>query len=302
MPQINLLSSRWLITVLPATNACAASKSSFIALADDDAVPPTPLPHGCWEAPSLNNPGKSPSAAIERYLRSVDNTLLGPLERLEQRTAGRSDYSDEVRVLTELARDTSIIFKKAAKGASICIMDRADYVAEVLSERHLGNTTMYVQLPSSPEFALYALNQDVNIFLDEVFTRAVLPADFRTALTVHTPRLGLFYLQPKTHKVDPALPLRCACRGIVSLTNHPTGGLSRWIHELLKPILDPVHLPELLRDSRNMLTTLDEVRDGIDKSLPGASPITSASVPFSADVEAIYVLEHPTHQRCRSMR
>ena len=91
---------------------------------------------------------------LEKYLISIDTLILGQLQKDDEDTEGRMQYSGEVRTLHKLASDPNIIIRKADKGEIICILDLPAYCTEVLSSRHLGDPATYLNLTSDRRYRL----------------------------------------------------------------------------------------------------------------------------------------------------
>ena len=184
------------------------------------------LPHGFWYAPSSWAPGVATgpgSADLERYLGTLDSLLL-PWDTLVNYNSKDFQETPEMRIIRDLARDESITIKKADKGATIVVMNTTDYIAEVLSPRHLGNESVYSRCPATADVVLRQLCERVRTFTHNLFVDyPSLPEAFRPALQQATPKLGLFYLLPKIHKSGSFthLPLGCPARPICAMTSHP---------------------------------------------------------------------------------
>ena len=131
---------------------------------------PRERPHGCWKLPSLWNPVKSKNTCLEQQLSAVDALLLGHLKhRIGEPPAA---FGDDVRRLLRLRQDAKVVFRKADKSASLCIVSRDSYLQEALSMRHLGNSSVYKVLPWSEEEALARLVEKTHAFVGKLFSFA----------------------------------------------------------------------------------------------------------------------------------
>ena len=238
-------------------------KNYFKARADDRELPL----HGCWRAQSAFNPPVSKNAALEKYLTTLEVLLLAPLENLDEVSEGKvTPICTKLKTLSSLKQNYDLVFKAADKGSVLVLLDRFNYIQEILSDRHLDDSTRYRKLlpplfSASSEEILSCLTRTTNTFIWNFVTDYGLPEYMIETLKPNTPRLGLFYGMPKIHKSpDPFLPCTYPLRGICSCTNHPCSVLSSFIHALLRPILSPAFLPELCIDSLSLLTDLDSAQ------------------------------------------
>ena len=82
---------------------------------------------------------------LDFYIEAISQEIL----HAEPKTKLHSNISKaEFASLKDLARDDSIVLKKADKSGSIVIMNNCDYIAEV--ERQLHNSDYYEKLESDP--------------------------------------------------------------------------------------------------------------------------------------------------------
>ena len=184
-------------------------------------------------------------------------------------------------------------------------MNLGDYVAEMMSSRQLGDSSLFTRLGFSRDEALTYLNRCVRHFITGdlatlhiidawssdvtcTLTDVDLPSSFRSILGVKSPRLGLLYGMPKLHKElknhGQSLPDGFPFRMIGSMIEHPVSNLAKWVHRLLSPAMSRKYLPEYLRDTTDFVTTIDHVRE-MPENFPG---ISENSVPVVVDVDAMY--------------
>ena len=74
-----------------------------------------------------------------------------------------------MRVITGLQKDNTIVIKKADKGAMVVVMNRSDYLAEALSDRHLGNAHVYRRCSESPETVLASVLGATTAFVSHLY-------------------------------------------------------------------------------------------------------------------------------------
>ena len=254
-------------------------------------APKVSLPHGCWQSVSTWNPGNSNNVKLENYLNTLDTLVMGPIEKEDFDNQGRYQFSDDQRILRSLANHDNLIFKKADKSSQIVIMDKDSYIQEALSPRHLGNKKAFRSLGDDHDNLLEGLIAKVEKFVKRLTKQfgPGLPVKFLPNLITSKPRLGFFYLLPKTHKASkPDLPLQYPCRGICSMSSHPREGISKWIHELLKPILSTKYLPEYIQDTMHFLQIIEGIRDNSYQKRDSTGPISIESKFFTIDVVSMF--------------
>ena len=163
---------------------------------------------------------------LDFYIEASSQEIL----HAEPKTKLHSNISKaEFASLKGLARDDSIVLKKADKSGTIVIMNKCDYIAEV--ERQLHNSDYYEKLESNPSEEVKSRISDCIEKLSEqspnisdVFD--TFPSEMRTPQ---------FYILPKTHKeFDGSLPLGYPGRPIVSACNSSTANISKYIDYVLK--------------------------------------------------------------------
>ena len=89
--------------------------------------------------------------------------------------------------------DTSIIIKEAGKGSGVVVWDREDYLKE--AEKHLSDKETYEELSSDSVSPLIDI---VKGCLARVKNRGDIPSETSEYFFMNKPKLGRFYLLPKT--------------------------------------------------------------------------------------------------------
>ena len=167
-------------------------------------------------------------------------------------------------------------------------MDTEAYNREALSVRHLGDSKTYSMIYSTAQDTLHMLQDAVYNFIHSDLEKLRSQGNvdthrltctlndvksndenrgkqFMKSLLVPEPRLGLFYVNPKLHKESTGtfeMPLKCPCRPIMSMVNHPCMQLARLIHNLLSPAMDGEYIEDYLRDTPDLLRYMEHIRDG----------------------------------------
>ena len=187
---------------------------------------------------------------LDFYIEAISQEIL----HAEPKTKLHSNISKaEFASLKGLARDDSIVLKKADKSGTIVIMNKCDYIAEV--ERQLHNSDYYEKLESDPSEEVKSRISDCIEKLSEqspnisdVFD--TFPSEMRTPQ---------FYILPKTHKeFDDSLPLGYPGRPIVSACNSSTDNISKYIDYVLKPLIQS--LPSYVKDTTDFFQKLKSTK------------------------------------------
>lgn len=192
----------------------------------------------------------TPPTGRDVYLDFYIEAISQELFQAEPKAKFHSNMSkSEFASLQSLARDSSIVIKKADKSGTIVIMNKSDYIAEV--ERQLNNSEYYEKLDSDPSEEVKSRISDciVKMSLEspnicDVFD--TFPSEIRTPM---------FYILPKTHKdVDTNLPLGYPGRPIVSACSSSTDNISKYVDYTLKPLMQS--LPSYVKDTTDFIQKL----------------------------------------------
>jgi hypothetical protein len=192
----------------------------------------------------------TPSAGRDLYLDLYIEAITEEIIQSQNNTKMYSNISKaELSSLRKLARNTDIVIKKADKSSTIVIMNRSDYVSEVLRQLNDGN--YYSKLESDPmDTVQNNVSECVNNLSRE---KDEAMHEFDTFPTeIRTP---LFYILPKIHKKsDDNLPLKYPGRPIVSGCNSPTENISKYVDYILKPHM--FNLPSFVKDSTDFINKI----------------------------------------------
>lgn len=183
---------------------------------------------------------------LDFYIEAISQEIL----HAESKTKMYSNISkSEFASLQSLARDDSIIFKKADKSGTVVVMNKCDYIAEV--ERQLHNSNYYEKLQSDPSEEVKSRITDCMEKLSEQCSSICDKFDTFPS-EIRTPK---FYILPKTHKeFDVNLPLGYPGRPIVSACNSSTDNISKYIDYILKPLMQS--LPSYVKDTTDFIQKL----------------------------------------------
>ncbi|CAJ0966902.1 unnamed protein product [Ranitomeya imitator] len=168
------------------------------------------------------------SHAVETFIQFIQNsfhTLRGEVEM------GHLHYPPNLTLrerqsLQSLKSDSSLVIKPANKGGAIVIMDKSDYLKEIM--RQLDNTTIYRKLDSNPT---QSIRNRISAILREYTTLGVLDLKTCNYLTNDHPVTPVFYTLPKIHKNLEHPP----GRPIVAATNSILSPIAMFLEKILTP-------------------------------------------------------------------
>ena len=195
---------------------------------------------------SLFTPPSGRDVYLDFYIEAISQEIL----HAESKTKMFSNISkSEFASLQSLARDDSIVLKKADKSGTIVVMNKCDYIAEV--ERQLHNSNYYEKLQSDPSEEVKSRISDCMKQLSEQCSNICDKFDTFPS-EIRTPQ---FYILPKTHKeFDDNLPLGYPGRPIVSACNSSTDNISKYIDYVLKLLMQS--LPSYVKDTTDFIQKL----------------------------------------------
>ena len=167
---------------------------------------------------SISNPDEVRSCFI--------NTLYGSQKKVTSHTNLTPEISHDMKILSNLRKDPSIIITKADKGNSLVVMDTLDYDNKIYS--HLNDTNTYTSMTHdhTDKFANKIITELKNLKQNGKIT----PQLYNKFL----PRGSFcpkFYGLPKLHKQG--IPLR----PIVACTKAPASNIGKWLCTAFKPLL-----------------------------------------------------------------
>lgn len=128
-----------------------------------------------------------------------------------------------MKLLKDLATDTSVVIKPADKGGGIVILDATTYRDEAL--RQLNDVSSYKKISFDPTRSILNL---VRIMIHEALSLDYITKDLADFLLIEHPRVPLFYLLPKIHK--PGFPPKG--RPIVSAQDSIFENISKFVDHL----------------------------------------------------------------------
>ena len=186
-------------------------------------------------------PPRNGNSDLEKYISATALTL----KTIQPLKPHRNLSNTENAALKELRQDSTLVIKKADKGACIIVESVESYVNNGLT--HLQDTNIYQPLDGDPT---PALSRRINQYVDELHDRGFVDKDTRNFLIapedVRTQRL---YFLKKIHKTPHGI------RPIVSGCNGPTENISAYIDYYIKPLVPQI--PSHIRDSGHLVSILE---------------------------------------------
>ena len=218
-------------------------------------------PHPFRQKSNWTPPRASPQ--VEMYLERVREQTSG----LTLRAFKPNLTKPELRALTSLARDPTIVIKQADKGSGIVVEDTDGYIKDGID--HLSDHTIYRKIDSDPTIPLTA---GINNYVKYLHGRGIIDNTTRDYLTFQTdsmPRTQQLYFLKKIHK-NPI-----AVRPIVSGCGGPTERISQFIDLHLQPFVPKVK--SYIRDSGHLINILEKTK------------IPTNSILATIDVKSLYL-------------
>ena len=205
-------------------------------------TPTAPFEHSKFKNPSRWNP---PGPAILEHMALVNETEILNYTKLKSRPLRHNMTSAEFTAKQVLAKDNSIVIKKADKGSAVVIQNRSDYIKEGL--RQLSDPKFYKEVKTN---LTTTHNNLVKTEIDRLIKSKEISDKTGDYLYIDNPRTSKFYLLPKIHKNVIPPP----GRPIVSANSCPTERISQFVDHFIQPIVPT--LPAYIRDSGHFLNII----------------------------------------------
>ena len=219
-------------------------------------------------------PPKNRVPALETYVQVVNSKVTNTDLSLKKTPVNLP--SDECQALRSLRSRTDIIIKPADKGSAVVIMDRQQYIDEVL--RHVNNHTIYSCIDSDPTGRF---SQQIQQVLDDMKSRDQLTKKAHKFLSPINCRAARFYILPKIHK--PGNP----GRPIVSGNGSPTERISLFVDSFLKPLVP--RISSYIHDTPDFLRKLEQIKHQVPSTaIIGTFDVTSlyTNIPQEEGIKA----------------
>ena len=129
-----------------------------------------------------------------------------------------------------LKNNSSTIIKEADKGSAVVVWDRDDYLREAKNE--LNDKNVYEELTENVEGSLEKIIETV---LKKIRDRRYISDSTLHYFLINNPKLGRFYLLPKTHKKLQNVP-----GPVISNSGYYTENISAFFEFHLKPLAQKV--------------------------------------------------------------
>ncbi|CAH3019250.1 unnamed protein product, partial [Porites evermanni] len=187
------------------------------------------------------------SVALESYLENV-NTQLAEIKI----TKPKNNLSrNEVKALKELKNNPAINLKKADKGTTTVIMNKADKIHE--AKVQLDNRKNYQRLKSP---VVKTTQEKVNDLISRLHQGKHIDDMTKKWLlqTPSPPRIPIFYTLTKIHKPKPV------GRPIISGCDGPTERISSFVDTLLQPIAQKQQ--SFIKDTTDFISFIEKTKIG----------------------------------------
>ena len=168
--------------------------------------------------PSVSNPDEVRSCLI--------NTLYNSQKKAKSPTTFTRKNLHDIKILSNLRKDPSIIITKADKSNSLVVMDTADYDNKIFSL--LKDTSTYKPITHDPtdQFTNNIINE-----LKQLKQNGKITPQLYNKFYPRGSFCPKFYGLPKLHKQG--IPLR----PIVACTKAPASNIGKWLCTAFKPLL-----------------------------------------------------------------
>ena len=202
----------------------------------------------------------SVSNIIDHFVDSVRSTCNHLNDQQMRDNLSRKDRS----ILKKLSNRTDIRISKSDKGDTIVVENIERYTNDGLN--HLSDQNVYHRIEKD---VTTELHNKISTFVTHCFNRGLINHDVFNFLTQNDhPRTPFIYFLKKLHKTP------ISVRPIVSNINSPTCLISRFMDNLLKPIVDTkVHI---LKNSTQVIVEVEQLH------------IPDNSLLVTADVKSLY--------------
>ncbi|KAI0990062.1 hypothetical protein GJ496_009394 [Pomphorhynchus laevis] len=154
---------------------------------------------------------------------------------------------DILKGIKSLRDNSEILIKKADKGNEPVLWDKEEYIHEGLRQLNSQNYEI------CKDTALIDAKMAVENLLTKYTSNNTITTETMHELNCRNATPGRMYFLPKTHKNE--YPVKG--RPIISTNNSPTEKLSKYIDNLMKPLLTKV--PSMIRNSGDFLKKLQQI-------------------------------------------
>jgi hypothetical protein len=148
--------------------------------------------------------------------------------------------------IKDLRSNPDCIIKPADKGGAIVLMTKSQYLEK--ANALLQDRRHYRKIPTD---MTNTYNKQITEYVKDQKERGNITMEVATYLTTKSPRTAIFYVLPKIHK--PGIP----GRPIVSAVNSHTDKLSRFIDNIIRPLVPKI--PSYIKDTTHILVELSKL-------------------------------------------
>ena len=184
--------------------------------------------------PSLFEPKKT-SIYVDNFIDHLTNNIYNNLSKKAKRNLTKHEFQ-----AINSIRSKNIVIRPADKGAGICVMSTGMY--ETKCYALLGNTKEYRLVDS---INVDNIMENSNKILNKFKNNGIISQKEFDFATAYTPRIPVFYGNPKVHKQN--IPLR----PIISQIDGPTSRLNKLADNLLTTT--EARVDNLIKDTPSFL-------------------------------------------------
>lgn len=222
-----------------------------------------------------NLPRKAPSTTLSKFLYGIESDIL-KAEPKRIHSNLKDDEHKAIKSLVEAQKEGQIVIQRCDKGGATAIMDRDDYVNEIM-EQHLQSTVtnqdgdiINVYREVDP-LMLHVHHDKLRQLVEQGFQAGFLNEKEKAGLIPEKPGEARAYGMPKAHKAVPEGKKIPPVRLVISGCGSTTENASLFVDHHTKHI--PTQLPSYIQDTPDFLRLLER-ENTAGKQSKGAFPVT----------------------------
>ncbi|XP_073435684.1 uncharacterized protein [Dendrobates tinctorius] len=191
------------------------------------------------------------SAAIETFVEAVTRDIESLRSKGMEGFTKPNLRTEEVKAMNELIHDETIIIKRADKGGALVIMDKENYVAEIM--RQIGDQDVYRKLSQDPKFQII---RNIGNIVKPALEQGLIDKEIFDFLLHITPTTPILYTLLKVHKSMRDPPGRPIVAGTDSVLSH----VGVYLDKILNPLAQ--RATSYVKDTTDFLLKVKELKVG----------------------------------------
>jgi hypothetical protein len=222
-----------------------------------------------------NLPRKAPSTTLSKFIYGIESDIM-KAEPKRIHSNLKDDEHKALKSLVKAQKEGQIVIQRCDKGGATAIMNRDDYVNEIM-EQHLQSTVTnqngdVINVYREVDPLMLNVHHDkLRQLVEQGFQAGFLDEKERVGLIPEKPGEARAYGMPKAHKAVPEGKKIPPVRLVISGCGSTTESASLFVDHHTKHI--PTQLPSYIQDTPDFLRLLErENRAG--KQNNGAFPVT----------------------------